>query len=52
MKVNENIAMFTKLNNHTYLKQNSYLMNRLTAMFITAFLSFTAYLHIWDCYET
>lgn len=29
MKVNENIAMFTKLNNHTYLKQNSYLMNRL-----------------------
>lgn len=41
MKVSENIAMVTKLNNHSYLKQNSYLMNRLTAMFIMAFLSFT-----------
>lgn len=40
-KVNENIAMFTELNNHSYLKQNSYLTNRVTAMFITAFLSFT-----------
>lgn len=41
MKVNENTPMFTELNNHSYLKQNSYLTNRLTAVFITAFLSFT-----------
>lgn len=33
--------MFTELNNHSYPKQIFYLTNRLTAMFITAFLSFT-----------
>lgn len=36
----KNTAAFTKLNNHSYLKHNSYLTSKLNAMFNMAFLCY------------